>query len=194
MATGIFKLRDQLLGLVQKSWTWPPTYSGLFNGTNQSLTISSTTAFNFGSGNFTIEFWLNTDNTQTGNIINPNTSSSWGLLLSAGNVLNWNNAYNVTSLFTVSASSIRNSAWHHVALVRSSGTIYVYYDGVLQTSVADPTVYTSAASTWSIGNGNVGYYLNLLSNLRITTTAVTTIITASQINGAYFLFIFLNAS
>jgi hypothetical protein len=172
MATGIFKLRDQLLGLVQKAWTWPPTYSGLFNGTNQSLTISSTTAFNFGAGNFTVEFWLNT--TQgSGNIINPNTGSSWGLFLLSGSFY-WNNAYNVTNLFTVSASSVLNGAWHQIVFVRSSGTIYVYFDGVLQTSNLDPTVYTSAASTWSIGNGNIAYYSNLLSNLRITTTAVYT--------------------
>ena len=174
MANGIFKLRKQILGVIQKAWPAVPTYSGLFNGTNQYLTTSSTSAFSFGSGNFTVEFWLNTDNTQTGNIINPNTGSSWGLLISAGNVLNWNNAYNVTSLFTVSASSISNSAWHHVALVRSSGTIYVYYDGVLQTSQADSTNYNASASTWSIGYGNVGYFKGYLSNLRITTTAVYT--------------------
>ena len=174
MANGIFKLKKQLLGVIQKAWPAVPTYSGLFNGTNQYLTTSSTSAFSFGSGNFTVEFWLNTDNTQTGNIINPNTGSSWGLLISAGNVLNWNNAYNVTSLFTVSASSISNSAWHHVALVRSSGTIYVYYDGVLQTSQADSTNYNASASTWNIGNGNVGYFNGYLSNLRITNTAVYT--------------------
>jgi len=174
MANGIFKLKKQLLGVIQKAWPAVPTYSGLFNGTNQYLTTSSTSAFSFGSGNFTVEFWLNTDNTQTGNIINPNTGSSWGLLISAGNVLNWNNAYNVTSLFTVSASSISNSAWHHVALVRSSGTIYVYYDGVLQTSQADSTNYNASASTWSIGYGNVGYFKGYLSNLRITNTAVYT--------------------
>jgi hypothetical protein len=172
MASGIFKLRDQLQGLVQKSWTSPPTYSGFFNGTNQYLTTSSTSAFNFGSGNFTVEFWLNT--TQgTGNIINPNTGSSWALFLLSGSFY-WNNAYNVTNLFTVNASSVLNGAWHQIVFVRSSGTIYVYFDGVLQTSNLDPTVYTAAASTWNIGNGNVGYYSNLLSNLRITTTAVYT--------------------
>jgi hypothetical protein len=147
--------------------------SAYFNGSTDYLTTPSTTDFNFGSNNFTVEFWWNT-NQANGNIINPNTGSSWGLLLSAGSI-SWNNAYNVTSLFNTNASSILNNAWHHVAYVRSSGTIYVYFDGVFQKSNADPTVYTSTASTWNIGNGNVAYFNGYLCDLRVNNgTAVYT--------------------
>jgi hypothetical protein len=147
--------------------------SGYFDGTGDYLTIPSTSAFNFGANNFTVEFWLRT-NVATGNIINPTSSGNWALFL-LGGTFYWNNAYDITNLFTVNATSIINNAWHHIAFVRSSGTIYVYFDGVLQTSNADPTVYTSAGSTWNIGSGNVGGFVGYICDMRINNgTAVYT--------------------
>jgi len=148
--------------------------SGYFDGSGDYLTIPSTSAFNFGSNNFTVEFWWNT--TKSGqNIINPTgTGNGWAILLSGGN-LGWNNSYNVTALFTVNATSILDNAWHHVAFVRSSGTTYVYFDGVLKATNADPTVYTAGATDWFIGNGNIANFQGYLCDMRINNgTAVYT--------------------
>jgi hypothetical protein len=148
--------------------------SGYFDGSGDYLTIPSTSAFNFGSNNFTVEFWWNT--TKSGqNIINPTgTGNGWAILLSGGN-LGWNDSYNVTALFTVNATSILDNAWHHVAFVRSSGTTYVYFDGVLKATNADPTVYSLGATDWFIGNGNVADFQGYMCDMRINNgTAVYT--------------------
>ena len=148
--------------------------SGYFDGSGDYLYIPSTSAFNFGSNNFTVEFWWNT--TKSGqNIINPTgTGNGWAILISGG-ILGWNNSYNISALFTVNATSILDNAWHHVAFVRLSGTTYVYFDGVLKTTNADPTVYTAGATDWFIGNGNIADFQGYLCDMRINNgTAVYT--------------------
>jgi len=148
--------------------------SGYFDGSGDYLTIPSTSAFNFGSNNFTVEFWWNTT-TSGQNIINPTgTGNGWAILISSGN-LGWNDSYNVTALFTVNATSILDNAWHHVAFVRLSGTTYVYFDGVLKATNADPTVYSLGATDWYIGKGNVADFNGYMCDLRINNgTAVYT--------------------
>jgi len=148
--------------------------SGYFDGSGDYLTIPSTSAFNFGSNNFTVEFWWNTT-TSGQNIINPTgTGNGWAILISSGS-LGWNDSYNVTALFTVNATSILDNAWHHVAFVRLSGTTYVYFDGVLKATNADPTVYSLGATDWYIGKGNVADFNGYMCDLRINNgTAVYT--------------------
>ena len=106
------------------------TGSMKFDGSGSYLDFASTPNITFGTGDFTLEFWLNTSSTDF-NIMNPSTATGsgyWGLLFQSSN-LRWNSAYNVTNLFQISATSILNGAWHHVAICRASGTTKVFYDG-----------------------------------------------------------------
>ena len=145
-----------------------PNWSNYFDGAGDYLdTVSASSQFAFGTGNFTVEFWIKTT-ASTFNIINPTSATGsgyWGLLFSAGNFY-WNDSYNVTYNILVNATSILNDAWHHVAICRTSGSSKVYFDGVSQITQADSTNY-SGVSTWRIGSGNVGAYLGYLSNLRV---------------------------
>jgi hypothetical protein len=65
MARGLFTLKQQLQGLQQKAWNTGlgvlplSSYLGSFNGSSQYLSVASTTALGLGTGNFTIECWVN---------------------------------------------------------------------------------------------------------------------------------------
>ena len=143
--------------------------SVLFDGTNDYLDVNSSTSFRFGTGDFTVEFWIKTSSTNF-NILNPSSNTGagyWGLLVFSGN-LRWNDAYDVTNLFAVSASPILDNNWHHVAIVRSSGYDKVYFDGISQITQADSTDYGSSSSAWRIGSGNIGFLNGYIDELRIT--------------------------
>jgi len=179
MAQGLFTLRQQVQGIVQKAWNTPVgTYAGSFNGSSQRLTLPALTSL---TGNFTVEFYCNSTGFGTGDatvfsnysatstasevlIIQRQTSGQWGVycgsLSGAGN-LTW----------TPTASS--SNVWVHVALVRSGSTVTAYYNGV---SVATATVSSTITlpSGTSIGAYTTGanFFLGYISNLRITNTVV----------------------
>jgi hypothetical protein len=145
--------------------------SGYFDGSGDYLDTPSSSQLTFGTNNFTIEFWIATTNTDF-NIMNPVSATGsgyWGLLFQSGN-LRWNDAYNTTNLFAISASAILDGAWHHVAICRSSGSTKVFYDGVLQTTQSDSTNY-SGVTSWRIGYGNVAYFKGYLSDFRVSNNA-----------------------
>jgi hypothetical protein len=142
--------------------------SMLFDGTGDYLDIPSNPNLTFGTGDFTLEFWMRTSGTDF-NVMNPATATGsgyWGLLFQSSN-LRWNSAYNVTNLIAVSATAILDNNWHHVAICRASGTTRVFYDGVSQTSQSDSTNYSGVAA-WRIGSGNVAALNGYIDDLRIT--------------------------
>ena len=153
-------------------------WSVYFDGSSD-LDVGTSGVTNIGSGDFTVEFWINT--TATGfNILNPDSSTGsgfWGLMVQSGD-LRWNSSYNVTNLWVVDGAPIIDGQWHHVAVVRSSNTFAVYYDGVAQSaqsgSFSDSTNY-SGSDGLRVGDGNLGNFVGWFSNIRVISgTAVYT--------------------
>jgi hypothetical protein len=107
-----------------------------FNGTDSRILIPSNTAYNFGTGNFTLEAWVKMDATSSGNspIISKriigSTSGSFMLSANAGTqlLLQINGVDVLSSSFT----SIYDNTCHHVAVSRSGSTISFYLDGILK--------------------------------------------------------------
>ena len=140
-----------------------------FDGSGDVLYIPYSNTFSFGTGDFTVEFWINKNNSNDGFIMTCGESTSvgnWCLLFYAGN-LYWQSQYNVANLYLRSASSILDGNWHHVAITRSSGVQRMFFDGVIQGStVADTTNYVVASGTKiAIGLSNLSGYLD---DFRIT--------------------------
>lgn len=130
-----------------------------FDGTGDVLSIPYSNTFSFRTGDFTVEFWINKNNSNNGFIMNcgENTSvGNWALILSSGN-LYWQSRYNVTNLYFRSASSILDGNWHHVAITRSSGVQRMFFDGVIQgATVADTTDYVvTSGARIAIGLNNL---------------------------------------
>jgi Concanavalin A-like lectin/glucanases superfamily len=154
--------------------------SAYFPGNNTTL---NTTVPTFGSGNFTIEFWyyptdLSGTNRNvldfriggTSDTLNPfvRTNNSNGAQLCI--VANSATQYAITSTLLV-------NTWHHIAFVRSSGTVTSYVNGVAAGSSALSTTFTN--TTMLIGGfidtqaspyGTTAY----ISGLRITPAAIYT--------------------
>lgn len=141
------------------------------DGVSSRLVTIASPQWVFGTGDFTVEFWLNTSDTQ-GGIITPATTGAgyWALLLN-GSTLYWQSAYNVTNLKSASMSGYLNNTWVHVAIVRYSGTMNFYFNGTAQGSgTADSTNYSGATNALTIGYDpqNNGYLAGYIDDLRIT--------------------------
>ena len=183
MAQGLFNLKQQLQGLIQKAWPFvaPSTnisYSGSFNPngtTTQYLYIASNSAFAYGTSNFTIETWIYPTNANLNSSNNYiwDSGSNVNKLGIYNGTLDWYNS--ATGLEIIGTRNISINAWTHVAVVRNSGTITVYQNGVSIGSGTDTTNFGNSALT--IGNyGGGGYvFQGYISNFRVVKgTAVYT--------------------
>ena len=154
----------------------PLSYSSYLNGTSYVTVPSPSTDPLLGSGNYTVEFWTKTSDTSW-EIFAPETGVGLALIITSGSLI-FQYQYGQAGTLSVSATSILNDAWHHVAVVRNSGTVTIYFDGTSVGSVADSTNYSGQTQTYDIGYGNqsAGRYLTgYLTNFRIVNgTAVYT--------------------
>ena len=158
--------------------------SAYFDGSGDYLDVGSSGIANFGTGDFTIEFWVNsTDSNALGsgasNIINPLSSTGsgyWGLMFQNGK-LRWNNSYNVANLWEVNATTILAGSFNHIAVVRNSGAFSIYFNGISQSAASgtftDTTNYSGDTGV-RIGSGNANNFVGTLSDLRIVSSAVYT--------------------
>ena len=162
------------------------SFSGNSGGANgDHLNLVSTSDFDFGTGDFTIELWANcggygsspylfdfrTDGSDTG----TTNKIVWYVPSSTGKPTFWTNG----SSRIVAEDTITLDAWVHLALVRSSGTTTMYIDGSAQSSTySDTTDYGDGGSPVTIGQrqGTASQsWDGFLSNVRIVKgTAVYT--------------------
>jgi hypothetical protein len=145
-----------------------------FDGTGDGLLAASNPNFDFGTGNFTIEMWVNFANvTSTWQAIISRAygvAGGWRLYKNdADNQLKWYD--NLTPVVSTTGSTLANNTWSHIAVVRNSGTTAIYIDGVSRGSASNTTSYNPGTYALEIGRGVVtseypmtGY----IQDLRIT--------------------------
>jgi hypothetical protein len=150
------------------------TGSMAFDGTGDAL-YSTSQATTFGTGDFTLEFWIyfNAVNNSTVKFIydmrnSGATSASFLAQEASGNNWTyWNGAgTSISSGFT--SSTFTASTWTHIAICRSSGTTKFFVNGTQTNSVADTSNYANSTLTfgarYSISDALNGY----IDDLRIT--------------------------
>jgi hypothetical protein len=147
--------------------------SGYFDGSSDWLKFPSG-ALGFGTGNFTIEMWVNPSANQTSyaQLLNKGTTEIFNLGFYPGSTqLNfYDNGFIITA-----SSSIPIGAWTHVALVRNSGTLTLYQNGVSAGSASYTANITDDFGHIGCNVGETTYFFNgYLSNYRITNSAVYT--------------------
>jgi hypothetical protein len=161
--------------------------SSYFNGTADYLANNTNnTALALGSGNFTLEFWMNAPTTASGLIIYDNrlnTASATGgfqIYHQSGTIYVYGGT--ITDVLLCSASIIYNT-WVHVAVVRSgsgTGNVKLYINGALASTYGSADTNNYALGYLNIANYRVGgvpsgFYNGYLSNFRIVKgTAVYT--------------------
>jgi hypothetical protein len=160
---------------VTKLTTGGPFASGfgnsyLFNGSSSYLSVSGNESWAFGTGDFTIEwFQYQTDNSQYPRIfsIGVYPAQSIGCSIEGGTFYTWfPNAQSFGLL-----ENYKN-VWIHFAIVRRSGILYVYKNGIqFGSGQANTTNITNSSTTLYIGvenGGNVDtFYGGRISNIRI---------------------------
>ena len=161
--------------------------SGYFNGTADYLNnTTNNTALALGSGNFTIEFWMNAPTTASALIIYDNrlntavATGGFQIYHQSGTIYVYGGT--ITDVLLCSAS-ITYSTWTHVAVVRSgsgTGNVKLYLNGVLANTYgsADTNNYSQGylnIANYRVGGVPSGFYSGYLSNFRIVKgTAVYT--------------------
>ena len=134
-------------------------WSNYLNGSS-SFNTPTNTALDFGTGDFTVEFWMNPADvaSQQHLLYNGNWSiqfyTSGSLILYDGGV----------SYFAPTSATTLNQ-WSHVALSRSSGVLKGFYNGVQQFSYASSVSFNFSNSPIGARGGYTGYS-GYLSNYR----------------------------
>lgn len=132
-----------------------------FDGTGDYIRAVSGPAFALGTGDFTVEMWAYFMDTGATNrpLFDTGVSTNTGRLLirqgnDTGGVANVVNAY--LSGVTASSPTFNFFEWVHVAVVRSSGTLKVYINGIGGTGV-------SATANVSENSGIIGAFFDQLA-------------------------------
>jgi len=170
--------------------------SAYFGGTPDSLSAPANAVYQFGTGDFTIECWVNKPAAQSGTIIDARVSQTavpWFFGIDASNF-----PYFYDGTTYTSTVAITNNVWNHVAVVRTSGTLKIFVGGVQGYSAA-LSASQNATGTAKIG-GTATYTIGYISNLRIVkgTAVYTTAFTPptaplTAISGTSLLLGFTNA-
>jgi len=109
-----------------------------FDGTGDYLTTPFSPLTQFGTGDFTIEFWLYRSGGSVYQTIldtrSSGTASPWAVLLNSSNQPYILIASDINSSIAVPANT-----WTHIAICRASGTLRIFNDGVQGYSGANST-------------------------------------------------------
>jgi hypothetical protein len=158
---------------------WGPTAgmkSTYFDGSGDYFTIPSHADLNFGTGFYTIEFWINTH--QSGAWIYFNAQLDTGIRLSigvngsyssSGGQISLNEQSGNSDSYVTSRVRIDDGKWHHVAFCRDNQTRRCFVDGKLE--YRDTTVSRNMdnSNTNYIGrrSNGAGEFKGYLSNFRM---------------------------
>ena len=154
-------------------------WSNYFNGSSDYLTSATSSAYAFGTGDFTIEGWFflsgTTNKALFDNRANASSASGIGVWV-VGSTKKLRVILNNAGLFETTTTVPLNQ-WNHIAIVRNSGTITAYLNGVAMVG-GSATGSTNLTDTYMwIGElQDSGFYYNgYISNFRVVKgTAVYT--------------------
>lgn len=154
-------------------------------GDDDGIRLPSTPALQFGTNDFTIEFWMKADTAQEyyATIVDSSTNNT-GTGIGVGN--NVGGTAGKVSFFAqgqladtevlVSQSDVLTNVWVHVACVRYGASGLLFVNGVLEASTASwgsvDGAYLSGGeiggSAYSAGTNGDNNYTGLLADFRVT--------------------------
>lgn len=133
--------------------------SALFDGTGDYLTVADSADWDFGTGDFTVDFWVRFAAISTNMALFDIGINSSGKNVQM-NVENTNKLEtrinNTSHLVTLSGGSLVNDTWYHIALVRNGSTCNVYLNGVSQGSFTDAGDVTGGTGVEIANSSTIG--------------------------------------
>ena len=148
--------------------------SGLFDGSDDYVTVPDNSAFDFGAGDFTIEYWeYRTASTAAKPTIsrNNNPQAPWmlgysyngNINLFAGNGSSW------TIASEVSMGTIIINSWTHYAVTRQGNTFRTFQNGIQISTFTSAATLPDGAAPLQIGRyATTALYPGYLDELRLT--------------------------
>ena len=141
-----------------------------FDGSGDYLIGRSTDLLSFGTGDFTIEMWINPSSIPASDRVIMDTRSSgsdsgYTPYINGGTLKIYSSAADrITSTSTIAAN-----VWSHIAFVRASGTLAIYINGVQSGTAA----YTGSMTcpgriTIAAGFDNAANYSGFIDDFRVT--------------------------
>jgi hypothetical protein len=137
------------------------------------LTISQSSDFDFGTGDFTIEFWIKTslsnNDSQSRRVISfgVNDANRIQIFLSSDGI----DFYDTGSVKVDGDIDVADGNWHHVAFTRSGTSLKGFVDGAQSGSTASNSTDYDNAAALTIGayaSTGLGRVVGYLEDLRIT--------------------------
>ena len=150
--------------------------SVFFDGDDPKLSIATSTDFALGTDDYTIEAWVRFNRIDTYQSIIDFRAASNGNYPFIVRDTDGDLYYYINGSRLIDNIPAReNNTWHHIAVVRSSGTTNFYLNGVSEGNASDSTNYI-ADNPVLIGaaHGNGNDMFGFISNLRITKEALYT--------------------
>ena len=149
-----------------------------FDGTGDYLSLADSDDWNFGSGDWTIEFYGNTKATTNGELTTVVTqsiyaaSSDTSFYVGMGSYVScWlSSGTNYQVQLNTSGVVVNDGNWHHIACVRNGTNIIIFVDGknVANTTVSAEYTLGNSTQLLGIGSQNNNYFFpGFISNLRI---------------------------
>jgi hypothetical protein len=180
-------------------------WSVLFNGSSDSLTVPAGADFAYGTGDFTVEGWFYVTSTLAafGSMLwSQSTSGNNYFYVAAGeganpvvnNYIQFIGTPSGGGTPIYSSTTFTRNTWNHFAVVRISGSVRVYLNGVGGTSTSNTTDFTNTSFVPNIGRYTDGtsWFPGYISNLRVVKgvgvytgnfTVPTGALTATQSSG-----------
>jgi hypothetical protein len=152
-------------------------YSNYFDSSGDYFTCSTSSA-QFGTGNFTVEFWIYPTTVASAIAVidfRSSVGASYGqIYINTDGTVHF---YLPTDIATT--NSVVINTWNHVAITRTAGTLQMFINGVSGYSASNSGTFNAAAVTIGAavngGSGVNGYISNLrfVTGTGIYTTAFT---------------------
>jgi len=168
-----------------------PSGSMNFVNANYGLQYASNSAFNFGTGNFTVEAWAYVTNTSPnstfftsgGNVNDPGSFAFW---VESDQLKIRRNG--LTGDISVGFDSAWRNSWHHYAAVRGNGKYAIFVDGKLVVDGVDNGTIAVTNTNPTVGQlaGFPNHYalIGQIRNLRVVKG--TALYSGSTVGSTYF--------
>jgi len=158
------------------------TGSGLFDGVGDFLSLADSDDWDFGTGAFTIDFWIYRNGNQAdyAGVVSGALGTPAGWTIHFGNTATGTaNKLRFTALLggvwttlLTSTNVITNQTWVHIAIVRSNNNWYMFIGGALDNSGSNSNACNSGDSGMVIGRLYTGtdnyYFTGQLDELRVS--------------------------
>lgn len=145
--------------------------SGAFDGAGDYLAFPSSTPFNFGTGDFTIEAWIYPLSLSTPRFQAIFSGSNTELSFNCNNQNLEVASFLQAGIAITYGNKLANGTWSHVAVSRSGTSLKLFINGNLEASATNSKSVTYAASPRvgsSSYSGNNAYFNGHIVDLRIT--------------------------